>query len=410
MPRILSCPLAAGVLTAAVTLGACSSDPTSTSTAPELARSSARLSVSPSTLLLRTPGASRTFTATVQYSGVLTASSSNPACATVSPTSTTSIEKPQGSSIFVAQFTVTGVSKRGCTITVTDKKGNMASVRVSVSPIAFASDRDLPSKIYFMDADGQNPTLVTNAAHSFDFQPAWSPDGAKIAFSSSRDVDGDGYPDGLDIYVIDADGQNETRLTFDTLSSKPTWSPDGTKIAFDSERDGDPNATSLEIYVMDANGQNQTQLTNNSASLTGEPAWSPDGTKIAFFSNRDAFLGEIYVMDVSGGNVKRLTFTSGGNWAPAWSPDGTKIAFSSGRVAGQTEQIYVMDADGQNQIQLTNGFLRSTLPAWSPDGTRIAFDGQIAEHDIYVMDADGQNLARLTHAEPFTNNQFPAWR
>jgi Tol biopolymer transport system component len=398
--RNLLSPLATGILTAALILGACTEP---TSIAPELTKggAAAPLTVVPVRLLLRSPGSSKTFIATVQYSGALTASSSNPACATVSPTTTPTTEKPAGSSVYVAQFTVTPVGAGGCTITVTDKKGNAVTVRVSVSPIAFHSDRDGNIEIYVMEADGQYPTRLTNN-DALDARPDWSPDGARIAFISDREGPGDS-----EIYSMDADGQNPTRLTNTSASEgDPKWSPDGTKLAFLTDRDGN-----TEIYVMDADGQHQTRLTDNSA-LDGDPSWSPDGSKIAFWSQRDTPNGEIYVMDADGQNVTRLTNNTDADFNPAWSPDGTRIAFVNDG-AGLSWEIWVMDPDGQNPTRLTNNDFTDEGPAWSPDGARIAFARRegTGEREIYAMDADGGNETRLTStASPLANNQDPAWR
>ena len=113
---------------------------------------------------------------------------------------------------------------------------------------------------------------VVGAAHGGD---GFSGTNGKIAFSSERDGNGE-------IYVMDADGSNPTNLTNNgATDGGPAWSPDGGKIAFTSERDGN-----YEIYVMDADGSNPTNLTNNSA-WDSEPAWSPDGSKIAFESYRE---------------------------------------------------------------------------------------------------------------------------
>ena len=138
--------------------------------------------------------------------------------------------------------------------------------------------------------------------------------------------------DQLEIYVSDADGSNETRLTYNPAhDSYPSWSPDGSKIAFQSRRDG-----TQEIYVMDADGSNQTRLTTNNDAFSAIPAGLPPptggwDTSTAFFSSR---------------YTKRNEFV-----APAWSPDGGKIAFVSTR--DPNFEIYVMDADGSNQIRLT---------------------------------------------------------
>src|SRR3990172_1844040 len=117
--------------------------------------------------------------------------------------------------------------------------------------IAFASERDGNYEIYVMDADGSNPTNLTNDGAT-DGGPAWSPDGGKIAFTSERDGN-------YEIYVMDADGSNPTNLTNNSAwDSEPAWSPDGSKIAFESYRDNN-----REIYVMNADGTAQTNLTNN---------------------------------------------------------------------------------------------------------------------------------------------------
>ena len=180
---------------------------------------------------------------------------------------------------------------------------------VLVSKIAFTSFRDVNVEIYVMDADGLNQVNLTNTGGG-EFAPAWSPDGSKIAFYSSRDgISGE-------IYVMDADGLNQVNLTNNAAGdSSPSWSPDGSKIAFGSFRDGNS-----EIYVMDADGLNPMNLTNN-ARDDGGPDWSPDGSKIVFSSNRDSAdqAHDIYVMDADGSNPMRLTNNAAGDSRPSWA-------------------------------------------------------------------------------------------
>ncbi len=174
----------------------------------------------------------------------------------------------------------------------------------------------------------------------------------------------------------------------------------GTKVAFVSERDGN-----LEIYVMNADGSNQTRLTNNPAD-DWKPSWSPDGSKIIFMSARDG-KREIYVMNSDGSNPVNLTNNTEDDWVPIWSPDGTKIAFASEHVGNL--KIYVMNADGTNPIRLTdNPANHGFFPSWSPDGTRIAFTSSRDGNDeIYVMNADGSNQTRLTNSPVFDFE--PSW-
>jgi Tol biopolymer transport system component len=151
---------------------------------------------------------------------------------------------------------------------------------VTKGRIAFTSDRDGNDEIYVMNADGSDQTRLTSY-WAFDDQAAWSPDGANIAFTYS-DSDSLDSLDSLDlldslldiqfdIYVMNADDSDLTNLTNSAAYDySPAWSPDGAKIAFTSYRDGNP-----EIYVMNADGSGQTRLTNNSAD-DWLAAWSPE--------------------------------------------------------------------------------------------------------------------------------------
>jgi dipeptidyl aminopeptidase/acylaminoacyl peptidase len=221
------------------------------------------------------------------------------------------------------------------------------------------------SQIYVMNADGANATRITNNT-SRDFEPAWSPDGKKIAFLSDRDGNNE-------IYVMNADGSNQTRLTNNSaVELYAAWSPDGTKLAFTSSRDL-PNVnsnTSFEIYVMNADGSNPTRLTNNLA-IDVQPSWSPDGQKILFTSFRDG-LPLIYTMNPDGSNPLNATLSTTVDSSDGeWSPDGTTIAFTSyDRIGfGNFDEIFVMNANGSNIRRLTFNALDPHGLAWQPLGT-----------------------------------------
>ena len=285
--------------------------------------------------------------------------------------------------------------------------------------IAFVSHRAGNPEIYVMDADGGNQRRLTNHPDK-DWHPTWSPDGKRIAFVSNRDGHvhfRHGWPV-YEIYVMDADGGNPQNLTNNPDDDRyPAWSPDGKRIAFVSMRDRHviDFAPTYEIYVMDTDGGNPQNLTND-RNDDRQPAWSPDGKRIVFVSERAGhFRGEvgitseIYVMDTDGGNQQRLTENRRSDLQPSWSPNGERIAFASDR-RGDFEnfEIYVMDTDGGNQQKLTNNRGYDWSPSWSPDSRRIAFSSdRDGRTDIYVMDADGGNLQNLTNNRDA--DVSPAW-
>jgi len=288
-------------------------------------------------------------------------------------------------------------------ITIRPKTISTTVDAASEGKIAFCSSLDGNWEIYVMDADGSNQTRLTNNP-AYDMDPSWSPNGERIAFWSHRDGN-------WEIYVMNADGSGQTRLTYNLASDTyPDWSPDGKRIAFHSNRDGN-----WEIYVMDADGSSQTRLTNNPGN-DWEPAWSPDGKRIAFhFCGTGQSNGDIYVMDADGSNRTRLTATPADEQDPAWSPDGTKIAFESD--AGGDYEIYVMKADGSNQIRLTRNSTMDSTPSWSPDGTELVFargscwtidlEECPGKSEIYIMDADGGNEQRITNN--LFEDDMPDW-
>ncbi len=263
--------------------------------------------------------------------------------------------------------------------------------------IAFHSNRDGNWNIYLMNHDGSGQTRLTDNPAA-DSWPNWSPDGRRITFISSRDDPDPNDDDTIwEIYVMNADGSGQTRLTNDLeWHSLPRWSPNGQRIAFQSYREGN-----WQIYVMNADGSGQTGLTDESRS-SSELSWSPDSQRIAFRSTRDGN-NEIYVMNADGSAQTRLTDDAANDRFPSWSPDGQRIAFYSYR--DENWDIYVMNADGSAQTRLTDNPARDIRPSWSPDGRHIAFSSDRDDPDpddndritsIYVMNTDGSGQTRLT--------------
>jgi TolB protein len=174
------------------------------------------------------------------------------------------------------------------------------------------------------------------------------------------------------------------------------WSPDWNKIVFRSSRDGNN-----EIYLMNADGSGEIRLTNDPA-YDSSPDWSPDGKQIVFSSDRTGEFG-LYIMSIDGSDPHQIGNFYG--FMPSWSPDGKKIAFSDGY------DIFVVNVDGTSLINLTNAGLRDVSPQWSPDGTQIGFIGNLRGTDVFVMPGTGGAITRLTNS---TSNQCcyggPSWR
>jgi len=253
-----------------------------------------------------------------------------------------------------------------------------------------------------MNPDGSEQTNLTAKEFGSEFDekdPAWSPDGKRIAFASDR---GDDYD--FNIYVMNVDGTGVTRLTDGPDDENlPRWSPDSEKIAYEVVDEMEH----FNISVMKSDGTDATTVRKGpSPGFIGMSDWSPDSSRILFMVDRSYTGGEIdtYVMNEDGTCVKQLTDASGDDTGPRWSPDGKKILFGSNRKGGG---IYLMNPDGTDQTRVLksppglaemNGF----TPIWSPDGKQIAWTGKYAVTNdnakIYVMDADGTSLTAI-HGE-----------
>jgi len=250
---------------------------------------------------------------------------------------------------------------------------------------------------------GGSETRVLAADDFYPDDPAWSPDGSKIAFTAYPHCDA--APCTRDIYVMNADGSSLTRLTTsaDAGGAEPAWTPDGLRIAYVGLTHSTGTFTH-RLRVMNADGSGSATLGN---LLGSNPAWSPDGTQLAFAAPGDGSW-RIHVADADGSNARALTGEPDANdYRPSWSPDGQRIAFTrSWRHADGSGscEVFVMDTDGSNLTQLTDDSFCAHDAAWSPDGAMIAYNGIQSEGDLGLKlvhaDGHGASLLRRTYGWP----------
>jgi hypothetical protein len=233
-------------------------------------------------------------------------------------------------------------------------------------------------QIWVANADGSDVRQLTDSPGA-DRSPSWSPDGAKIAFSSSRH--------GVsEIFVMNADGSDQRRLTFtsNTAVGRTTaWTADGQQIAYDR--------IFTEIYLVNADGGGgERKLTDGSM-----PGVSPYGNKVAFTGNP----GGLVVMNLDGSERRQLTDAGQADFGADWSPGGTDLVFT--RVSADDRDVYRVHENGVGPVRLTSTPARSEVaPVWSPDGTRIAFLGcpnplGTSNCGIYITNRDGSGETQV---------------
>ena len=255
-------------------------------------------------------------------------------------------------------------------------------------------------------------------------EPAISPDGSRITYSSDEDE-----PGNFDIYVIDVHGGKSQRLTREvSQDGSPAWFPDGSSLAFVSDRTGQQS-----VWTVGQLGGTATFLVANAdypavspdgrfiafsrvapggllricvapldsadsvRMLTGpregawdhvDPAWSPDGSKICYGTRHD-----LWVVPFNGGRASRLTHDKSLTSEPVWSPDGRYVYYSSNRE--DTYALWRVSARGGTPERVTLGSSRESSPSLSRDGKRFAYATRPSEEDILIRDTRSGNTVLL---------------
>lgn len=273
---------------------------------------------------------------------------------------------------------------------------------ISGPVVAFVASQTGTKGLWVTDINGQSKRLLTQDTSAMQ-EPAWSPDGASLAFMLT-------LPDRIEIDVMNADGSGRTRIVNGrTNSADPAWSPDGQRLAFA----GGPHGRDT-IFVMNRDGSNVSVLTSSEWD-DGQPAWSPNGQLIAFTSLRDqpvatSIWRRLFLMNADGSNVRQVApQVDLVAFSPSWSPDGAQLAFEARPSGAGDSDIYLYTLGTGVIRQLTSTTDDDHHPTWSPDGTRIVFSRRIgATLHLFSVAVDGSNLRQLTTGA--TDDLDPAFR
>lgn len=267
--------------------------------------------------------------------------------------------------------------------------------------ILFQSDRVGRPKIFTLDLPSGRLTQLTHGVDHRDEEPAWSPDGTRIAFGSTR-AGGD-----FDIWMMNADGSNPVRLTdHDANEEDPTWAADGRSIVFTAERDG--RGELYRVWIEDR----RVERVTNSVDRVIMPSVSPDGRSVAYAA-QTIMNFQIHVLDFETGATRRITGTPGGACRPAWSTDGREVAFV--RLDTDPSRIEIVPASGgPPRILVNDRSLWSYYPDYHPQGGPMVISVSPEHHegedwDLALVDpAQPDVFVKLT--EGAGNDRVPEWK
>jgi TolB protein len=251
-------------------------------------------------------------------------------------------------------------------------------------------------EIWAMDPDGQNQHFITHF-NSLSIEPSASPDGTKIAFTS--------YAKGTPaIFVFSVAPVRDLRFynQVASMNGQPSFTPDGKQIVYSSSA-----GRCCRIFIAGVDGRGFRPITSG-GFIDTEPKVNPKtGSTIVFSSGRSG-PEQIYMMDMDGADVERLTDGTGEASNPSWHPNGQLIAYAWTRGYAQGNfNIFTMDVASRQYLQLTHDQGRNENPSWAPDGAHLAFmSNRAGGSQIWSMLADGTAQRQLTHDGL---NYSPAW-
>jgi Tol biopolymer transport system component len=210
-----------------------------------------------------------------------------------------------------------------------------------------------------------------------------APDPQRLFFSRVFPLPGQ-----IGLFIAAADGSEERPLLASPdVDYNPAWSPDGAWLAFTSERNG-----SADLYRVRPSGADLERLTDSPA-FDDQAAFSPDGRRIVFVTSRAGGTADLWLLDVETRRTTALTSGAGGDFRPAWSPDGTWIAFSSDRGSGlpfahgrwehlHVVDIYLIHPDGSGLKRITEHGNFCGSPKWSADSRKVVTYCMTAEETM----------------------------
>ncbi len=268
--------------------------------------------------------------------------------------------------------------------------------------IAFVSERGGLPQVYLVDLAGGQPEPITSEGEGA-CQPAWSPDGMRLAYISPCDGRKERY-DGASIFVYDFQtGRTDLVSSLAAGDYDPAWSPDGEKLAFTSLQNGRP-----QIFLYNFENGETNQLMNR-ATINRMPVWSPDGEQVIFVTlNPVSNLPTLFIVDAGGQNEPKGIL--GGGYAevfrPDWSSAGDLIVFDLGGGGILGGRLLERNQD----VPIQTNLVVAGSPDFSPDGQWLVCDGVLDTpgRDIFLMLRTGARLQRLTE-DPAEDYQ-PDWR